>query len=46
MDWSAIDLSGITDGVTSALPVIIPVAIGIIGIGVVWKVIKKFVKSA
>lgn len=49
MDWSevitAASFSGITDGITSALPVVIPVACVIIGIPVVWKLVKRFVKG-
>lgn len=49
MDWSTMitadSFKGITDGISSALPVIIPVAISVIGVGVVWKLVKRFIKS-
>jgi len=44
-DWSSIDLSGITDGVNSALPVLIPVAVGLMAIPIVWGFIRKMVKK-
>lgn len=44
-DWSSIDLSGITDGVNSALPVVIPVAVGLMAIPIIWGFIRKMVKK-
>ena len=44
-DWSTIDLSGITSGVYSALPVIIPVAVALMSIPIVWGFIRKMVKK-
>ena len=44
-DWSSIDLSGITDGVQDALPVVIPVAVGLMAIPIVWGFIRKMVKK-
>lgn len=44
-DWSTIDLSGITSGVYSALPVIIPVAVSLMAIPIVWGFIRKMVKK-
>lgn len=44
-DWSSIDLSGITDGVQSALPVVIPVAVGLMAIPIIWGFIRKMVKK-
>lgn len=44
-DWSTIDLSGITNGVNSALPVVIPVAVGLMAIPIVWGFIRKMVKK-
>lgn len=49
MDWSAVLGSSMTDllsQVTTAVPQIIPTVLAITGIGVAWKVIKRFVKSA
>ena len=44
-DWSTIDFSGITSGVYSALPVIIPVAVALMSIPIVWGFIRKMVKK-
>lgn len=44
-DWSSIDLSGITNGVQSALPVVIPVAVGLMSIPIIWGFIRKMVKK-
>lgn len=44
-DWSSIDLSGITDGVQDALPVVIPVAVGLMAIPIIWGLIRKMVKK-
>lgn len=44
-DWSNIDLSGITNGVNSALPVVIPVAVGLMAIPIIWGFIRKMVKK-
>ena len=44
-DWSSIDLSGITNGVNSALPVVIPVSVGLMAIPIIWGFIRKMVKK-
>ena len=44
-DWSTIDLSGITSGVYSTLPVIIPVSVALMSIPIVWGFIRKMVKK-
>lgn len=47
--WSGLitaeSFSGITDGITTALPVVIPVALGLMAIPIVWGFIRKMVKS-
>lgn len=49
VDWSqlitATSFNGIIDGINDVLPVVIPVAITIIGIGIVWRFVKKMIKS-
>lgn len=49
IDWStlitATSFNGIIDGINDVLPVVIPVAITIIGIGIVWRFVKKMIKS-
>ena len=45
-DWSTLDLSPITSGINSALPVIIPVALGIMAIPLVWGFVRKMVKKS
>lgn len=44
-DWSTLDLSPITSGINSALPVVIPVALGIMAIPLVWGVIRKMINK-
>lgn len=49
IDWSTLitssSFNGIIDGINDVLPVVIPVAITIIGIGIVWRFVKKMIKS-
>lgn len=49
IDWSTIvtadSFSGITGGISQVLPVVIPVAIGIAAIPVVWKFVKRFMRG-
>lgn len=45
-DWSTIDLSPITSGITSALPVIIPVSLGIMAVPIVFGFIRSMVKKS
>ena len=49
VDWSTlIDAStfnGIISGVTTALPIVIPVCITLMGIPIVWGFIRKMVKK-
>lgn len=44
-DWSTLDLSPITSGINSALPVVIPVALGIMAIPLVWGFIRKMINK-
>ena len=49
VDWSSlIDAStfnGIISGITTALPIIIPVCVTLMGIPIVWGFIRKMVKK-
>ena len=49
VNWSSLITStsfdGIIGGINDVLPVVIPVAITIIGIGIVWRFVKKMIKS-
>ena len=49
VDWSSlIDAStfnGIISGVTTALPIVIPVCVTLMGIPIVWGFIRKMVKK-
>lgn len=49
VDWSTIvaglDFSGITDGIAAVIPVAAPIGLAVIGVFVVWRVLKKFVKG-
>lgn len=49
VDWSSlIDAStfnGIISGITTALPIIIPVCVTLMGIPIVWGFIRKMIKK-
>ena len=49
VDWSTLitstSFNGVIDGINDVLPVVIPVAITIMGIGIVWRFVKKMIKS-
>lgn len=49
VDWStlisATSFDGIINGVTAALPIVIPVAITLMGIPIVWGFIRKMIKK-
>ena len=49
VDWSSLITStsfdGIIGGINSVLPVVIPFALTVMGIGIVWRFVKKMVKS-
>lgn len=49
IDWSTIITSssfdGMLDGIGDVLPVVVPVALTIVGIPVVWKLTKRFIKG-
>lgn len=49
VDWSSlIDAStfnGIISGVTTALPIVIPVCVTLMGIPIVWGFIRKMIKK-
>ena len=49
VDWSSlIDAStfnGIISGITTALPIVIPVCVTLMGIPIVWGFIRKMVKK-
>lgn len=49
VDWSnlinANSFDGIVSGITTALPIVIPVVITIMGIPIVWKFVKGMIKK-
>ena len=49
VDWTQLitqtSFNGIIDGINDVLPVVIPVSLTIMGIGIVWRFVKRFVKS-
>lgn len=49
VDWTQLITSssfdGIIDGVTDALPIVIPVAITLMGIPIVWNFVRKMIKK-
>lgn len=48
LDWSNIinanSFDGMMNGINNALPIVVPVGLTILGLGIVWKLIKKFAK--
>lgn len=48
VSWSNIinanSFDGMMTGINSALPIVVPVGLTLVGIGVVWKLIKKFAR--
>ena len=50
VDWSTLitasSFDGILNGISTVLPVVIPVALSIMGIGIVWSFVKRFVLGA
>lgn len=50
VDWNSLitstSFNGIIDGINDVLPVVIPVAITIMGIGIVWGFCKRFILGA
>lgn len=48
LNWGNIinanSFDGMMDGINSALPIVVPVGLTILGLGIVWKLIKKFAK--
>ena len=48
VNWSNIinanSFDGMMGGINSALPVVVPVGLTILGLGIVWKLIKKFAR--
>lgn len=48
LNWSNIinanSFDGMMSGINSALPIVVPVGLTILGLGIVWKLIKKFAK--
>lgn len=49
IDWSSIitadSFSGMLTGVTTVLTVVVPVALVVAGIPVVWKLVKRFMRG-
>lgn len=48
LNWANIinanSFDGMMTGINSALPIVVPVGLTILGLGIVWKLIKKFAK--
>ena len=48
VNWSNIinanSFDGMMGGINAALPVVVPVGLTILGLGIVWKLIKKFAR--
>ena len=48
VDWSGIinanSFDGMMTGINSALPIAVPVGLTILGLGITWRIIKKFAK--
>lgn len=48
LNWSNIinanSFDGMMGGINSALPIVVPVGLTVVGLGIVWKLIKKFTK--
>lgn len=48
LNWANIinanSFDGMMNGINSALPIVVPVGLTILGLGIVWKLIKKFAK--
>lgn len=49
VDWSSLiqadSFNGIISGVTTALPIVIPVAITLMGIPIVWNFVRRMIKK-
>ena len=49
IDWSTIvkadSFDGMLSGISTVLPVVVPVGLTILGIGVVWRITKKMAKG-
>lgn len=49
VDWSSLinanSFDGIISGITTALPIVIPVAITLMGIPIVWSFIRRMIKK-
>lgn len=48
VDWTSIinanSFDGMMTGINHALPIVIPVGLTILGLGIVWRLVKKFAK--
>lgn len=49
VNWGSLldasSFNGIIDGITTALPIVIPVAITLMGIPIVWGTVRKMIKK-
>lgn len=49
VDWSSLikadSFNGIISGITTALPIVIPVAITLMGIPIVWNFVRRMIKK-
>lgn len=42
---TATSFDGMLDGVSTVLPIVAPVGLTVLGIGVVWRIVKKMAKG-
>lgn len=49
IDWSTIvkadSFDGMLSGISTVLPIVVPVGLTILGVGVVWRITKKMAKG-
>ena len=47
--WGSIvtaeSFDGMLDGISTVLPIVVPVGLTILGVGVVWRIVKKMAKG-
>ena len=49
INWGSVittsSFDGMIDGISTVLPVVVPVGLTILGVGVVWRIVKKMAKG-
>lgn len=49
IDWSSIitadSFSGLLSGISTVLPIVVPVALVIAGVPIVWKIVKRMMRG-